>query len=83
MITLYKNLTENELIGYTDNLCYSITMSPKFLIMIGFTIGSFVGGWIPTLFGADMLSLWSDIGSFIGGVAGIYFSYKMFHYSQF
>lgn len=58
-------------------------MSPKFLVMAAFTIGSFIGGWIPTFFGADMLSLWSVIGSFIGGVIGIYLSYKMFHYSQF
>jgi hypothetical protein len=58
-------------------------MSLKYIILGAFTICSFIGGWIPTLFGADMLSLWSVIGSFIGGALGIYFSYKIFHYRQF
>lgn len=48
--------------------------------MIGFTIGSTLGGYIPTFFGAGFLSLWSVIGSFIGGVLGIWISYKLFHY---
>jgi len=38
-------------------------------IFIG--VGGTIGGYIPILFGAGGLSLWSIIGSTIGGIIGI------------
>ena len=44
----------------------------KTLIWLGVFIGSALGGWIPTLLGADLLSLWGVLGSVVGGLAGIW-----------
>lgn len=52
-------------------------MSAKTLIIICMTIGSFAGGYIPSLFGASMLSFYGLIFSFFGGIAGIYVGYKL------
>jgi hypothetical protein len=46
--------------------------------MGGMIIGSSVGGYVPTLLGADMFSLWSIVGSIAGGLLGIYLAYKIF-----
>jgi hypothetical protein len=40
-------------------------------------IGSFVGGYIPSLFGAGFFSFWGLIFSGLGGLAGIYVGYKL------
>lgn len=45
--------------------------------MAGMVIGTYVGGFIPTLFGADWFSLWSVIGNGIGGFLGIYIAFKL------
>jgi len=52
-------------------------MSPKTLIWIGASVGGFIGGYVPLMFGADSLSLSSIIGSMIGGLLGIYGGYKI------
>jgi uncharacterized membrane protein YeaQ/YmgE (transglycosylase-associated protein family) len=52
-------------------------MSAKRLIMIGMIIGSTVGGWLPTLWGASGFSLSSVLGSVVGGLAGIWLGYKL------
>jgi hypothetical protein len=44
----------------------------KTLIWLGLFLGSALGGWLPTLAGADMLSLWGVLGSVVGGLAGIW-----------
>ena len=36
-----------------------------------------IGAYIPVLFGSSGISGWSLIGSFIGGIVGIYVAYKM------
>lgn len=41
------------------------------VVMIGATIGSIVGGYVPVLFGADVFDLWSILFGMIGGFAGI------------
>jgi hypothetical protein len=41
------------------------------------TIGGFIGAYVPVLFGADGFSVWSIIGSTIGGGLGIYAAYKL------
>lgn len=52
-------------------------MSQKSIIMIAATAGSLLGSYIPTLFGAGLLSYSSIIGSGIGGILGIYLGYKL------
>lgn len=46
----------------------------KYLILTAATIA---GGWVPTLFGAESLSMWSIAGSFVGGIVGIYLMLKL------
>lgn len=55
-------------------------MSSKGLVMLGLLIGSTVGGYLPTLFGASAFSLWSVFGSAVGGALGVYFFYKISSY---
>lgn len=52
-------------------------MSRSKLVMIGMTIGSFVGGYVPVLWGADLFSYTSLFGNGIGGVAGVLITYKL------
>lgn len=53
-------------------------MPSKSLVILLMSIGSVVGGYAPTLIGVDVFSLWSLVGSFFGGVLGIYFAFKFF-----
>ena len=39
--------------------------------------GSVIGGYIPTLFGADSFSLFSIISSALGAFIGIWLSFKL------
>ena len=41
------------------------------------TVGTFIGGYIPTLLGADGLSIWSILGGAIGGIGAIILTYKL------
>lgn len=52
----------------------------KSVIFIGMAIGSYLGGYLPTLFGAGVFSLTSIFCSGIGGIAGIWLSYKIVNY---
>ncbi len=52
-------------------------MSPKRLIMMGMIIGSTIGSWLPTVWGAGWLSLSSVLGSVVGGLAGIWLGYRL------
>lgn len=52
-------------------------MSSKTMVWVGMFIGSFVGGYIPVLFGASFLSIWSLIGNGLGGIIGIFVAYKL------
>jgi hypothetical protein len=52
-------------------------MSRKKMIMLGMAIGSVAGGYLPALFGYDGLMV-SLLGSFIGGIIGIWIGYKFF-----
>ena len=51
-------------------------MSRKTLIWIGLTVGSLAGGYLPVLWGGDMISLSAVVLSAIGGVAGIWLGYR-------
>jgi hypothetical protein len=52
-------------------------MSRKTLIMVGMTLGSIVGGYVPVLFGASGISFTSLFCSGAGAILGIYLAYKM------
>ena len=52
-------------------------MSRKSMIMLGMIIGSFVGGYMPTLLGADAFSMTSLLGSVVGGILGIWLAYML------
>jgi len=41
------------------------------------TLGTAVGGYIPLLFGADGLSLWSILSGGVGGILAIVLAYKL------
>ena len=52
-------------------------MSRKTLIFIGMFIGSVLGGYVPVLFGAELLSFSSLLGNTIGGLLGVYLVFKL------
>ena len=52
-------------------------MNAKALITIGMIAGSALGGWIPTLWGADPFSLWPVLLAMVGGFAGIWAGYRL------
>jgi len=54
-------------------------MSDKKVVMFGMTIGSCIGGYVPTLLGADWLSAWSIAGTAFGGLIGIWAGYRLIY----
>lgn len=52
-------------------------MSAKRVIMLGMIVGSTIGSWIPTLWGAGWFSFSSVLGSMVGGLAGIWLGYRL------
>ena len=48
----------------------------KKLVWLGVFVGSTLGGYVPTLFGADAISLWGLLGSTVGGIAGVFLGLK-------
>jgi xanthosine utilization system XapX-like protein len=52
-------------------------MNSKKLIWIFMAVGSLIGGFIPSLWGADSFSLSPLIFGSIGGIIGIYIGYKI------
>ena len=52
-------------------------MSTKTLIWIGMIVGSAIGGYLPLLWGGDLLSFSSLILSTLGGIAGIWLGYRL------
>jgi len=45
--------------------------------MLGMIVGSFTGGYMPSLLGADSFSLTSLLGSVAGGILGIWIAYTL------
>jgi hypothetical protein len=41
-------------------------------IWLGVLLGSSLGGYLPTLFGAGLFSGWSVLGSVAGGIGGVF-----------
>ena len=52
-------------------------MSKKSLVWLGLTIGSAAGGYLPALWGGDLLSLSSVMLSAVGGLVGIWLGYRL------
>lgn len=52
-------------------------MNSKTLVWIGMFVGSTIGSFIPTLWGAGMFSFSSIFFSSIGAIVGIYFGFKL------
>jgi len=52
-------------------------MSAKALIFWGMLIGSVVGGYVPTLWGAGLMSYSSILTSALGALLGIWLGYKL------
>lgn len=52
-------------------------MPAKTFVYIGAFVGSIIGGFIPTLWGAGFLSFSSIIFSGIGGIIGIFVTLKI------
>lgn len=52
-------------------------MNSKSLIMIGLVVGTTLGGYVPTLWGAGWLSIASVLIGGIGGLLGIWAGYKV------
>ncbi|MCX6800412.1 MAG: hypothetical protein NT091_04685 [Candidatus Falkowbacteria bacterium] len=48
----------------------------KKTIMLSMILGSTIGGYLPTFFGASSFSMTSILFSFVGGMAGIWLSVK-------
>jgi uncharacterized membrane protein YeaQ/YmgE (transglycosylase-associated protein family) len=48
----------------------------KKIVLLGMAIGSFIGGYLPTLFGADSFSFTALFGNFVGGILGIWLSFR-------
>lgn len=51
-------------------------MPSRFLVFLGMIVGSIIGGYIPTLFGAGLISYSSVLFSGLGGILGVWIGYK-------
>ena len=52
-------------------------MSTRMLIWIGMIVGSAIGGYLPVLWGGDLLSVSGLILSTLGGIGGIWLGYRL------
>jgi uncharacterized membrane protein YeaQ/YmgE (transglycosylase-associated protein family) len=52
-------------------------VSAKRLIWIGAIVGSTLGGLLPSLWKASMLSMWGLVLSTVGGLVGIWVGWKL------
>lgn len=52
-------------------------MNTKFMVFLGMTIGSVIGGYLPSFFGVGMISYISVLTSSIGAIIGIIIGYKL------
>jgi predicted MFS family arabinose efflux permease len=56
-----------------------LRMSDKTLIYLGATVGSLIGGYVPSFFGVDSLSFVSILTGAAGGILGIVIMYRYIH----
>ena len=55
-------------------------MYMRSMVWIGIGVGSTIGGMIPSLWGANMLSISSIVFSGVGAMAGIWVGYELSHW---
>jgi hypothetical protein len=51
-------------------------MSNRNLFILAAFVGSTIGGFIPGLFGADLLSGWAILWSTVGGIAAVVLAFR-------
>jgi len=49
----------------------------KKIVMLAMLVGSIIGGYIPTFWGASVFSMSSVICGGVGGISGIWLSFKL------
>ncbi len=49
----------------------------KKIIILGMCFGSIIGSYLPTLFGANIFSIVSVLSGAVGGLLGIWLSYRI------
>ncbi len=54
-----------------------VLMDAKKAVMLGMTIGTMVGGYLPSFFGASIFSPVSLLGNVLGGLLGIFIAYRL------
>lgn len=54
-------------------------MDSKRIIWLGMTIGTFIGGYLPVMWGGSTFSITSILLGAVGGVLGIIAGYKVTH----
>jgi uncharacterized membrane protein YeaQ/YmgE (transglycosylase-associated protein family) len=52
-------------------------MDRKKIIMFAMIVGSSLGGWVATLFGAGALSYWCMLGCVVGGILSIWIAFRL------
>lgn len=57
-------------------VCWEALLSKKALIWVGLTVGSAIGGYLPALWGGDLISFSSVVFSAAGGIVGIWLGYR-------
>lgn len=57
--------------------CYTYLMERNKLIWIGMTLGSFIGGYLPVIWGGSAFSMSSVILTAVGGFTGIWLGLKL------
>lgn len=84
---VYPNLGANKIhllrcifIATNTQICYNkiinTSIMEKKMIIFGMVVGSLVGGYIPTLFGAGIFSVSSIITGAIGALIGIWLVFR-------
>jgi uncharacterized membrane protein YeaQ/YmgE (transglycosylase-associated protein family) len=52
----------------------------RVVYIICVTVGSYLGDWVATLFGAGYFSIWGIVAGTLGAIAGVYIGYKINDY---
>jgi hypothetical protein len=58
-------------------MAYNLLMNSKSIVWLGLFVGSFIGGLLPSLWGADTFSFSGVILSAVGGLLGIYAGFRI------
>jgi hypothetical protein len=68
------------LVQFCQSHPYNITpMESKRLTYIGILVGGALGGYLPTLWGADYFSFQTILGNGVGAIFGIWVIFKLTH----